>query len=272
MTTQLPVAVIPWERFKAVIVTRHSVPAIYETCRRILDLIPYPKVAIPSANTLAHLYIHQCLFDFPQYDWVINVDDDAFLTDPAALYELLDYMDREGYDYSGMPDGLTYTPRDIFNPCSDNPFFGVYHVKSIWSKMTPEMLYGERYHPSLLEKMDFTKLHPEIMKRNQETIHTIPFSPNGEPFYPQFFGLLRHCRHLQLYGQSFYYDENGKRIGILYPEDPYTTILYNHENKPFLVHTWYARSYYQSMDHTTPPNNKERIDRMALYALRKVGK
>jgi hypothetical protein len=226
-------------------------------------------VVIPSANTLADKYVDQCLQDFKDYDWVINVDDDAFVTNPKALYDLLDYMDRENYDYCGMPDGLTYTPRDIFHPASCNPFFNIFHVKRIWSKMTPQTS-RIRYHPSLLTKIDFSKLHPEIVGKTMDNIYTADFPMYSEPFYPQFFALLAQCKPLYLYGQSFYYDQNKKRIGIVFPEDPYTTVLYNHENKPFLVHTWYARSYHQSMDHTTPVNNKERIDRMMSYAMEQL--
>lgn len=265
--TTLPTETIPWERFNAVIVTRHSIPEIYETCKKCIATIPYPKVIIPSANTIADQYVDQCLYNFKQYDWVINIDDDAFLTDPVALYDLLDYMDREGYDYCGMPDGLLYTPRDIFHPCSMNPFFNIFHIKTIWEKMTPHTA-RLRYHPAFLNKVDFRQLHPEIVKRTHEDIYTHPFPTYAEPFYSQFFALIAQCKPLQLYGKSFDYDENNKRIGILFPEDPWTTVLYNHEKKPFMVHTWYARSYFQSMDSTTPPNNKERIDRMMSYALR----
>lgn len=261
---------IPWDRFNAVIVTRHSIPELYSQCSKILSIIPYPKVIIPSANTIAHEYVHQCLTIFPQYDWVINIDDDAFITDVHSIYELLDEMDEKGYDYCGMSDGLTYTPRDIFNPASMNPFFNIFHTKTIWQKMSPQTMMIH-YHPSLLSKVNFTILHPEIQNRTQQTILQHPFPIDSEPFYPQFFALIAQCKPLFLYGRSFEYDENKNRVGILFPDDSMTTVLYSHKNKPFLLHTWYARSYHKITCPTTPPNNKERIDRIAKYALMQHG-
>lgn len=259
---------IPWDRFKAVIVTRHSIPELYKKSASILARIPYPKVAIPSANTLANQYIYQCLTIFPQFEWVINIDDDCFITDIHAIYELLDYMERNGYDYCGMPDGLTYTPRDIFNPASMNPFFNIFRVSTIWYKMTPETMQIH-YHPSLLQKLDMSKLHPEIVGRDATTIYQHEFNSDYEPFYPQFFALLAQTKALQLYGQSFRPRPDGSREGVLFPEDPWTTILYTPDMKPFALHTWFARDYYGATNPYTPPQNKERIDRVAEYALSK---
>jgi hypothetical protein len=260
---------IPWNRFNAVIVTRHSIPELYQKSGSILSKIPYPKVLIPSANTIASLYVHQCLTAFPQYDWVINVDDDCFLTDIHAIYELLDYMQQNDYDYCGMPDGLTYTPRDIFNPASMNPFFNIFRTKTIWRKITPDTMQV-RYHPSLLEKVDMQMLHPEIVGCNHSNIYKYNFQTNYEPFYTQFFALLAQTNALFLYGESYRLKKDGSREGVLFPEDPWTTILYTHTKKPFALHTWFARDYYGSTNPYTPPQNKERIDRIADHALASV--
>lgn len=256
-----------WSAFKAVIVTRHSIVELYEkNVNNFLAGIPYPKMIYQ--NPPAGDYIWNIINQFKgEYDWVINIDDDAFLADPSAIYELMVYMRDEGYAYCGMPDGLTYTPRDIFNPASMNPFFNIFNLAMIDTKAVIEHAW---YSPELLQSMDLSEYHPEIFNKTHATIYGHHFPDNYEPFYKVFFGLLGSTKALLLYGRSFYYNNQGQRIGIVFEDDPYTTVLYMPRAlgaRPFMYHTWYARDYYTANNATTPPNNRDRIDRMCEFAL-----
>lgn len=257
-----------WSAFKAVIVTRHSIAALYEkNVNAFLADIPYPKLVYQ--NPPAGNYVWNIITQLKdEYDWVINIDDDAFLSDPSAIYDLMVYMKQSGYAYCGMPDGLTFTPRDIFNPASMNPFFNIFNLTLIDPQA---VLSNAWYSPDLLYKMDLNEYHPEIFQRTHETIYSYPFSDNYEPFYKIFFGLLRSgAKALNLYGRSFYYNNMNQRVGIVFEDDPYTTVLYMPRAlgaRPFMYHTWYARDYYTANNTTTPPNNQARIDRMFDFAL-----
>ena len=123
-----------WSRFNAVIVTRHSDVTLYGKCAAFLAHIPYPRIVIK--NPRPDEYMDRILGlterkDFESYDWIINVDDDAFLWNPARLWALMAHMERTGHHYCGMSDGLTLTPREWGNPASMNPFFNVFHMSAI---------------------------------------------------------------------------------------------------------------------------------------------
>ncbi len=110
-------------------------------------------------------------------------------------------------------------------------------------------------------------LHPAIVGCDHETIYNYKFNYDYEPFYPQFFALLAQTNALQLYGESYRLREDGSREGVLFTDDPWTTILYTPNKNPFALHTWFARDYHGSTNPHTPPENKARIDRVAEYAL-----
>jgi hypothetical protein len=286
---------LDWGRFKAVVVTRHSMHSesihdLYRMNLRILNHLPYPKHAVQ--NPPAFHYLIHCIEHYRNdYDWVINIDDDAFLTDFKALYDLMDHMEREGYDICGMPDGLTYTPRDVFNPCSMNPFFNVIQMKTFRQKFATVQDMIAPYHPGLLKHLDFSVMHPEMWgKRSGAELQGSEFPIGYEPYYPFFYALLPKAKMLWLYGRSYTFDGYdvkdviipdeprrtqmwwyGKK-GVTYDDDPWTTELRNHEGTSFILHTWYARSYGHGEDPTMPiiPNTA-RIDRIYELACKRLG-
>lgn len=258
--------------FNAVIVTRHALPPIYEKNFRILESIPYKKVTI--TNSAADSYLTHILTAFrDKYEWVINVDDDAFLVDLSALLCVLKTMRDGGFDYCGMADALLYTVRPDFNPCSMNAFFNVFYLPGIWSKVggAGDGFPLAAYHCDLLERVDMSRLHPEIVNKTVGTISEHSFHPYFEPYYPVFFSLLRNTRPLFLYGRSYCaHDKSGRKVGLVSADDPYTTVLYCPDGKELVYHTWYARNYLEPnpADPSVPPNNRERIDKAfdAAYA------
>lgn len=255
--------------FKAVIVTRHALPDIYDKNIRILEAFPYPKVRI--TNSSADMYVSHILSVFRKdFDWVINVDDDAFIVDPSAVLSVLKTMREGEFDYCGMADALLFTVRPAFNPCSMNPFFNVFYLPGIWSKIPGNALPLVPYHRNLLRKVDMSRLHPEIVDRTPETVLDFPFKSNCEPFYPLFFSLLTYTSPLFLYGRSYNAAETGVKIGVVSNDDPYTTVLYCPQGREMVYHTWYARNYAMPnpADPSVPPDNRGRIDRAfeAAYA------
>jgi hypothetical protein len=270
---------LDWSRFNAIIVTRHSCKPLYEKNIQILSKIPYEKQIIE--NPPAGDYVWHCITQYEgKYDYVINIDDDAFLSDLSGLFDVLVTMEIGGYDYAGMPDGMTWTPRDIFNPASMNPFFNVFHVQRILEKLkafprglNTQFTYGliESLIPALKEK----GFCPEALAAGVtwETLAAYHFPTDYEPFYPIFFALLNAgCRPLLLYGCSW----NGERcdvadrVGMIAPSDWWTTVLYTADKKPFLYHTWLARDYFQSTNSFTPLDNRERIDNAFRSALKEL--
>ena len=281
---------LDWSRFKAVIVSRHSIPDLYRMNMRILKHIPLQKVAVQDPPALDYM-IH-CIEGYKdKFDWVINVDDDAFLTDFKALYDLMVYMEENAYDICGMPDGLTYTPRDVFNPVSMNPFFNVIQLKTIKHKLPTVQDMLAPYNPSLMQYVDVGKYHPEMWGKTADQITGTEFPVGYEPYYPFFYGITPKVKILWLYGRSYTFDESAPRESVIIPDeprrantwpfgkkgitfedDPWTTILYNHEGKEVCLHTWYARYYGTTHDPTMPIiNNAFRIDRVFKMACNKLG-
>ena len=264
-----------WSRFNAVIVTRHSDVTLYGKCAAFLAHIPYPRIVIK--NPRPDEYMDRILGlternDFESYDWIINVDDDAFLWNPARLWALMAHMERTGHHYCGMSDGLTLTPREWGNPASMNPFFNVFHMSAIREQVGESSLID-----ALQTKIPWTSLEcnlrwPGSAPPTHQDLARLPF--HLEPFYPHFFKLLQMCKPLYLRGESYTCTAPitpehirltdipmAQKEGVLFADDPMTTILYDHEGAPFLYHTWYARCYSE------PGSiHKARIDRVARAA------
>lgn len=66
-------------------------------------------------------------------DYVINIDEDAFLIDRDAFLSLLKYCIEMDYDNCGFPDGGVLPIRK-HNPLVTNAFFNIINVKKIKSK------------------------------------------------------------------------------------------------------------------------------------------
>lgn len=290
-----PAAGLDWSRFKAVFVSRHSmhddkIHELYRMNLRILNYIPWPKVAVQNPPALEYM-IH-CVESYKnEFDWVINLDDDAFLCDFKALYDLMVHMEENEYDICGMPDGLTYTPRDVFNPVSMNPFFNVIQLKTMKHKVKSPQEMLAPYNPSLLKYVDVAKYHPEMWGKKPEELDGSEFPIGYEPYYPFFYAIAPKVKILWLYGRSYTFDPNAPRESVIIPDeprraqtwpfgkkgvtfddDPWTTILYDHTGaKEICLHTWYARSYGHGQDPTMPViQNVPRIDRIFKLACQKL--
>ena len=157
------------------------------------------------------------------YDWIINIDEDFFTFDESAIFDMLDYMKDNGYDYCGVSDGGMCIHRK-HSPIVMNPFFNIFHAKKIREALD-DVSYVEtfKYDNSMCEYM------PNNIKNGFEWDND-----NFEPYYP-FFYWLRVRGFKPLYLESYEYS------------DKISTILKNHNGVEIGIHSWYSRNY--GIDH-----------------------
>lgn len=179
----------------------------------------FPKVRL--CNTTADGYFYEMLSDL-ECDVAINIDEDAFSIDEDALMDLVNYVVENNYVNAGMPDGGMLQVR-AFNPIITNPFFNVLNLKLIREKFSLEEI----------QNFDYAAHKDELI--NNFPSELLAFENNGfnydnyEPFYPFFFWLAQNFKTLYLHGVEH--------------SDGISTILHNHDGKPFLYHSWWSRVY-----------------------------
>ena len=194
---------------------------LYQKMASMIDVNVFP---LHHSDYLEFYYMILTI-NWGNIKWVIQVDGDCFIFDLDRMYNLIKYMEKENFDVAGIPDGGVIDIRP-FNPISVNPFFVIFN----YSKIQDMLLNGikRNYECADLIKYAPTHLYKEGMKYN--------YANKSEEYYPLFFKLLREdCKFLYL-------------DGIKNNEDNASTYLLDDKNKPFLIHTWFARRY-------TPHNN-----------------
>jgi len=96
----------------------------------------YAALGLPCVRLVdksADGYFYAMLSD-TDCDVAINVDDDAFVTDPQAVMDLVHRVVDEGYANAGCPDGGTDALPRGGDPRVTNPFFNVFNLKLIRTK------------------------------------------------------------------------------------------------------------------------------------------
>jgi hypothetical protein len=186
-----------------------------------------------------------------KYDWIISIYDDSFIINFDEIRNMIDYMDINNYDMCGMPDGGTYTCRPYGSPASMNPFFNIFHTKTLRTKIRPILEVDKEPWDvdKLLIKVPLDKFHSELIQDRNRNCY--------ELFYPLFYEILDKCNVLFLYGKSYTIykkcdsglSTNGEsmKIGEVLPEDTITTILYSHNNIPIINYAWYSNTYKYNM-------------------------
>lgn len=115
-------------------------------------------------------------------DYVVHVDEDAFLLDGAQLAGLIATLDGEpDVAVCGTPDGGTFH-RD-HNPVACNPFFLVMRTSCIRDAVAREPLSG---HPRFAEEM----IEPSGVRKLDLDWQRVSFD-DFEPYYPLFWSVLR---------------------------------------------------------------------------------
>lgn len=205
------------------IYTRSMNDVLYHKSMALCSL-PYEKVRL--LNTSADGYLYQVIAD-TDADWVINIDEDAFVYNLEALQRLIDYCIENKYVNCGMPDGGVVHLRDG-NPLVTNPYFNILNTKAI------------------REQFDINNINETPQKERFSQIELLvgahDFSSTSvEPYYPFFIWLSNHFNTLYLKATNH--------------PDGESTILYNHLGDEFLIHTWYSRFYNRTPFHTRRINN-----------------
>lgn len=116
-------------------------------------------------------------------DIAINIDEDAFVADPAAVNDLVALMISGGYANIGCPDAGEGLPRSG-NPKVTNPFFNILNLSLIRTKFDRNALkryteYYEPYYPFYLWLADnFSTLYLSA-RRHPDGITTELLDPQG---------------------------------------------------------------------------------------------
>lgn len=199
---------------KIVFATRSISQDLFDLCGKLIKTLGYEHHRL--VGTEADDYFYQLLYI--EADWVINIDEDAFVTNPKRLVNLVHYMEQEGYVCAGMPDGGVCHHR-FHNPVVQNAFFNIINV----SKIRDDFCLLEA--KPLWHKKEYEDFLPTQIVTGQYAFD------NFEPYYPFFFWFLKH-KHKMLYLDAFDWNR-----------DETSTVLLDHEGKPFLIHCWYSRVY-----------------------------
>ncbi len=186
--------------------------------------LPYEKVRL--LNTSADGYLYQVIAD-TETDWVINIDEDAFVCNVAALQHLFDYCIENHYINCGMPDGGVVHLRDG-NPLVTNPYLNILHTKAIREQFDIN---------KLIESPNQTRFSQTDLLVGAHDFNAV----DVEPYYPFFIWMSNHFKTLYLKATNH--------------PDGESTILYNHLGEEVLIHTWYSRFYNRDPFHTRRINN-----------------
>lgn len=210
--------------YKIEIVTRSMNRKLYALSQATIPL-PFPRVRLK--NTTAHGYLYQLLRR--DADYIINIDEDAFVYNHSALLDLLTYCIANDIDLCGFPDGGVLPVRHC-NPLVTNPFFNIINRKKIQSAFSKQEIKKYKIH-----QPEFEKKTPRHLLRHEYSYQYY------EPFEPFFIWISQNFNVLYLDGEEH--------------SDGFSTILKNHQNQAFLLHTWYSRMYEKDEFHTKRINN-----------------
>lgn len=192
---------------------------LYQISKRFYEQLGYPCVRLTDQS--ADGYFYTMLAD-TDCDIAINVDEDCFIADPKAVFDLVDYLLANGYANAGCPDGGGYAARAC-NPLVTNPFFNVFDLRLIRTKFSKENVNNFRYAD---HKDDMIAAFP---KELLITKYTFDKPPVIEPYYQFFLWLAANFKTLYLPSSKH--------------PDGRTTVLYDNQQRPLCAHSWFARFY-----------------------------
>ena len=118
------------KKIRIKIFTRSFSLELYTLSRTLYEGLEIPIVRLTDKS--ADGYFFSILKD-TECDVAINIDEDAFLINPDALLELVNFVVEHNYANVGCPDGGMALR--IFNPIITNPFFNVFNLKLIRTKL-----------------------------------------------------------------------------------------------------------------------------------------
>ena len=227
---------------------------LYEYSKSFYDTIKYSKIVVFGKNGLHNMaFIDHIIKNSLKYnfDWMVYIDEDCFITNLDALNDLIQYQINNNFSCSGVPDGGVISHR-FHNPIAINPFFMIMNVADIRKRYNLDEI-THSYYASDLDRFIPTDLIKKEFIYQSDYDKTIakgykPFGvvyDNFEACYGFFFWLLRN-NFKMLYLDADEYSDN------------LTTIVKNQNGVSFVYHTWFARKWHDE-------NNKKRIMKIVDY-------
>lgn len=181
----------------------------------------YPRVRVLGSTALGFLL--EAVND-ENYDFVVSIDEDAYVTRPELLRNLIDEAVSSDIGLVGMPDGGV-CPHRTFNPRSVNPFFAIINSKRVRALLRESDFVG---YPTAGD--GFLDNHPSgfLEYGYQVGVH--------EPF-DEFFVWV------------------ADNLGVRYLKasihgDGTSTVLHDFDGNDFLIHTWFTREFRRDLHHT----------------------
>lgn len=160
-------------------------------------------------------------------DVAINIDEDAFVVNPQAMLDLVEFVVIHGYANAGCPDGGGGCPR-AGNPLVTNPFFNVFNLELIRTKFTSKKDIQAFHYESV--KQEMKSKFPMDMLQSTYNFDLLDY----EPYYPFFFWLAYNFDTLYLPAETH--------------TDGISTILYSpNKSQIICLHAWFARFYKMSL-------------------------
>jgi hypothetical protein len=228
-------------------VTRSMNDQLYDM---MLSLCPPDWRFIKVSNSTAFGYIDYLFTEKFDGKWVLNLDEDCFLVDYQKVYSLIEFLEKNDYDYCGVQDGGSIPVR-IHNPIVSNPFFNLFNVEKI--SALDKDYYHTRYDVE------------EMRKKYSDHVrfwHTRYEFDDFEPFYSEFFWLLDKGLK-PFFNNAIPYDKEKyfvfAPIGRVIPYYNSPTMILDHRDSPMALHTWHSRFYHY-------PNIKKRINNCFNFA------
>ena len=214
------------KKHRVKIFTRSFSPELYTYSRGLFyEEIPIVRLTDQTADG----YFFTMLED-ESCDIAINIDEDAFITDWNPILELVEYVASNNLVNAAAPDAGPGCPRR-HNPIVTNPFFNVLNLKLIRTKYTT---------PKEIQKFSYESHREELVaKFPQSLLETLEYDLDCidfEPYYPFFFWLAYHFDTLYLQAERH--------------SDGFSSILYDHQGRPFCLHSWFARKFKVQKFHT----------------------
>ncbi len=218
---------------KIVVATRSMSAELYRLSGEFLTFDgpgPAHRVRVTDAGSLEY-FRHLAGLDA---DWVVNLDEDAFLLDPAGLLALIDHMEAGGYAACGVPDGGAVSIR-VHNPAACNAFFNVFDLRrcrAAWADW---------------DRVAALRHAPEYERALAPFGPTAPFAfDDFEPYYGVFFALLGAGERVLRLGAETWRDG--------------TSTLVRGPNGPLVLHAWYAREWGRD------PETRARYEAVIAFA------
>jgi hypothetical protein len=96
-------------------------------CLEFINSIPAEIRFEPSSKTTYNAVLQRFFYD---HDFTVGMDEDVFILNPQELWKTIDYMQRNGYAYAGMPESGVSSIR-LHDPKYTNSFFTIQNMELI---------------------------------------------------------------------------------------------------------------------------------------------